>query len=223
MYSKCGYIDNARDIFKSISHRRNIGDWNSMLSGLAIHGLGKEALEILHDMERMEIEPDDITFLAVLRACSHGGLVQEGQMCFKTMCEKYKAVPKIQHYGCMIDLYGRAGHLEDALKILQEMPFEPDVLAWKAILSSCLKHGQIEQGRFAALRAIELAPKDSSSYILLSNIYAKIGRWDDVAKIRSLMKERGIKKVPGCSSILMNGEIHEFFSARRLIQMLSKS
>ncbi|XP_026453997.1 pentatricopeptide repeat-containing protein At5g66520-like [Papaver somniferum] len=210
MYSKCGYIDNARDIFKSISHRRNIGDWNSMLSGLAIHGLGKEALEILHDMERMEIEPDDITFLAVLRASSHGGLVQEGQMCFKTMCEKYKAVPKIQHYGCMIDLYGRAGHLEDALKILQEMPFEPDVLAWKAILSSCLKHGKIEQGRFAALRAIELAPKDSSSYILLSNIYAKTGRWEDVAKIRSLMKERGVKKVPGCSSILIKGEIHEF-------------
>ncbi|OVA05995.1 Pentatricopeptide repeat [Macleaya cordata] len=216
MYSKCGYIENAFDVFKAISHRRIIGDWNSMISGLAIHGLSKEALDIFHDMERMEIQPNEITFLGVLTACSHGGLVQEGQLCFKIMCENCKIIPKIQHYGCMIDLYGRAGRLEDAIRILQEMPFEPDVLAWKAILSACLKHGQIENGRFAAFRAIELAPEDSSCYILLSNIYAKAGRWDDVAKIRSMMRERGIKKVPGCSSILLNGQIHEFLVGKEM-------
>ena len=216
MYSKCGFIENAYVVFRSISHRRNIGDWNSMISGLAIHGLGREAIDIFVDMESMDIEPNEITFLGLLSACSHGGLVEEGQFYFEAMQEKYKIAPRIQHYGCMIDLFGRAGHLKDALRVVHDMPFEVDVLAWKAILSASLKHGDVEIGRSAALRAIELAPDDSSSYVLLSNIYAKAGRWDDVASIRLMMKQRRVKKIAGCSSMLVNGKVYEFLVGKEL-------
>lgn len=216
MYAKCGHIENAYRVFRSISQNRNIGDWNSMISGLAIHGLGDEALAIFHDMERMGIEPDEITFLGLLSACSHGGLIDEGQFCFRLMQEKYNIVPKIQHYGCVIDLLSRAGYLEDALGILQNMSVEADVLAWKAILSASMKHGNVEIGEDAALCAIELAPEDSSCYVLLSNIYAKMGRWDDVAKVRLMMKERRVGKVPGCSSILVEGKVHVFLVGKAM-------
>lgn len=216
MYAKCGYIDDAYHIFETISHRRKIGDWNSMISGLAIHGLGKEALSLFYDLEKMKIEPDDVSFIGLLSACSHGGLVDEGEFCFKTMQEQYRIVPKLQHYGCMVDLYSRAGHINDALRVLKDMPFEADILSWKAILSASMKHGNVEMGEIAATRALELAPNDSSCYILLSNIYAKAKRWDDVAKIRLLMRERGVRKTPGCSSILVDGYVHEFLVGKEV-------
>ncbi|KAF9599374.1 hypothetical protein IFM89_036860 [Coptis chinensis] len=210
MYSKCGYIEDAYGVFTSFASRRSVADWNSMISGFAIHGLGHRALEVFRDMVRMEVEPNEITFIGVLTACSHGGLVQEGQFYFDLMQENYKLVPMIQHYGCMIDLFARAGNLKEALGIIENMPVEPDTLAWKAILSACMKHGDMTVGEHAAFSTIELAPNDSSSYVLLSNIYAKARRWDDVAKVRLMMKERRVRKIPGCSSILVNGKIHEF-------------
>ena len=176
MYAKCGHIENAYEVFRRVSHNRNIGDWNCMISGLAIHGLGDEALKIFSDMERIGIEPDEITFLGLLNACSHCGLVDEGQFLFKLMREKYNIVPKVQDYGCIIDLLSRAGYLEDALRFSQNMPIDPEVLAWKAILSASTKHGNVEIGERAALRAIELPSEDSSCYVLLSNIYAKMGK-----------------------------------------------
>ncbi|KAF5744844.1 pentatricopeptide repeat-containing protein [Tripterygium wilfordii] len=216
MYAKCGYIEDAYDVFRSLYHRRNIGDWNSMISGLAMHGLGQEAIEVFLDLERMEISPDDITFLGLLSACSHAGLVNEGQFYFKIMQEKYKIIPKIQHYGCLIDLYGRVGRFEDTLATIHHMPMEADVLAWKAILSASVKHGNVAIGETAALKVIELTPADSSCYILLSNIYAKSGRWDDVENVRLMMKKRGMKKVPGCSSIFVNGKVHEFIMGKTM-------
>ncbi|XP_010089840.2 pentatricopeptide repeat-containing protein At1g08070, chloroplastic [Morus notabilis] len=222
MYAKCGHIENAYHVFRSISHNRNVGDWNSMISGLAIHGLGTEALELFHDMEGLKIEPDEITFLGLLGACSHGGLVDEGRYCFKIMQEKYNIVPKVQHYGCIIDLLSRAGYLEDALGVLRNMPFEPDVLAWKAILSASMKHENVVIGENAALQAIELAPEDSSCYVLLSNIYAKTGRWDDVAKVRSRMKQRRVGKIPGCSSILVRGKVHVFVVGKAIDEKFTR-
>lgn len=216
MYAKCGRIENAYHVFRSLCHRQNIGDWNSMISGLALHGLGREAIEIFQDMERVELEPDDITFLGLLSACNHGGLMDEGQFYFETMQVKYKIVPKIQHYGCIVDLFGRAGRLEEALGVIDEMPFEPDVLIWKAILSASMKHNNVVMGHTAGLRAIELAPQDSSCYVLLSNIYAKAGRWDDVSKVRSLMRKRRVRKIPGCSSILADGKVHEFLVGKAM-------
>lgn len=216
MYAKCGQIENAYSVFRNICHRRNVGDWNSMISGLALHGLGHEAIKVFLDLEREEIEPDDITFLGLLSACNHGGLVEEGQFYFETMQVKYKVVPKIQHYGGIIDLLCRAGRLEEALGVMRDLPLEPDVLIWKNILSACVKHNDVVMGHTAALRAIELAPEDSSCYVLLSNIYAKQGRWDDVSKVRSMMKKRGVRKIPGCSSIFVDGKVHEFLVGKAM-------
>ncbi|KAK7402065.1 hypothetical protein VNO78_14031 [Psophocarpus tetragonolobus] len=216
MYAKCGQIENAYHVFRSICHRRNVGDWNSMISGLALHGLGREAIEIFRDMERAKLKPDDITFLGLLSACNHGGLMDEGQFYFETMQVKYKIIPQIQHYGCIVDLLGRAGRLEEALGVMCDMPFEPDVLIWKAILSASLKHNNVVVGHIAASRAIELAPQDSSCYVLLSNIYAKAGKWDGVSKVRSMMRKRGVKKIPGCSSIVVDGKVHEFLVGKAM-------
>ncbi|KAI9195164.1 hypothetical protein LWI28_012325 [Acer negundo] len=216
MYSKCGYIENAYDVFRRVSHGQKIGDWNSMISGLAIHGLGQEALEVFLEMERMNIKPDEITFLGLFSAFSHGGLVDEGQFYFEIMQEKYNIAPKLQHYGCLIDLLARAGNLVDALKVIQHMPIEADVLAWKAILSASVKLGNVMIGEKAALRAIELNPNDSSSYVMLSNIYAKAGKWDDVAKVRLMMKQRGVRKIPGCSLIVIDRKVHQFLVAKEM-------
>nr|KYP43911.1 Pentatricopeptide repeat-containing protein At5g48910 family [Cajanus cajan] len=216
MYAKCGQIEDAYHVFRSICHRGNVGEWNSMISGFALHGLGREAIEIFREMERAELEPDDITFLGLLSACNHGGLMDEGQFYFQTMQVKYNIAPKIQHYGCIVDLLGRAGRLEEALGVIRDMPIEPDVLIWKAILSASMKHNNVEMGQNAALRAIELAPRDSSCYVLLSNIYAKAGRWDDVSEVRSMMRKRGVRKIPGCSSVLVDGKVHEFLVGKAM-------
>ncbi|KAL5832596.1 hypothetical protein ACOSQ3_016270 [Xanthoceras sorbifolium] len=215
MYSKCGYIENAYDVFRRVSGRKT-GVWNSMISGLAIHGLGQEALEVFLDMERMNIKPDEITFLGLFSAFSHGGLVDEGQFYFKIMQEKYNIAPKLQHYGCLVDLFARAGNLVDALEVVQRMPIKADVLAWKAILSASVKLGNVVIGEKAAIRAIELNPKDSSCYVMLSNIYAKSGRWDDVANVRLMMKQRGVRKIPGCSSIVVDGKVHQFLMGKEM-------
>ncbi|KAK4286350.1 hypothetical protein QN277_002914 [Acacia crassicarpa] len=216
MYSKCGQIENAYHVFRSISHQRNTGDWNSMISGFSIHGLVHEAIKLFLEMERTELKPDDITFLGLLSACNHGGLMNEGLSYFETMQVKYKILPKIQHYGCIVDLLRRSGHLEEALEIIHDMPMEPDVLIWKAILSASMKHNNIKIGQIAALRAMDLAPDDSSCYVLLSNLYAKLGWWDDVARVRTLMKKRGVRKIPGCSSIFVDGKVHEFLIGKAI-------
>lgn len=216
MYAKCGHIEHAYHVFENIAHYKNIGDCNCMISGLAMHGLGHEALEVFLDMSRKEIKPDEITFLGLLSACNHGGLVYQGRYCFELMQEEYKLVPKIQHYGCIIDLLGRVGKLEEAVDVIQNMPMEADVIVWKAVLSACTRLGNVAIGESAALKAINLAPEDSSCYILLSNLYAKVGRWDDVGKVRLMMNQRGVQKIPGSSSVLVNGTVHEFLVGKEM-------
>nr|XP_010907158.1 pentatricopeptide repeat-containing protein At5g48910-like [Elaeis guineensis] len=216
MYSKCGLIDNALSVFRSICHERQVGDWNSMISGLAIHGLGRQAIEIFDEMQRIGVEPNDISFLGLLKACSHSGMIEEGWLYFKLMQERYRMEPGIQHYGCLIDLLSRSGLLEEAQRVIEDLPMEPDVVVWKSILSSCVRHGHVDIGEHAAMRVIELAPHDSSCYTLLSNMYAKFGQWEDVERVRALMKERGVKKIPGCSCIMVKGEVHEFLVGKEM-------
>lgn len=155
MYAKCGQIEKLLVCLEALVIW-NIGDWNFMIFGLALYGLGREAIEGFLELERVKLKPDDITFLGLLIACNHdhGGLVEEGQFYFETMQVKYKIVPKIQHYGCIIDLLGRAGHLEEALGIIHDMPLEPDVLIWKNILGACLKRNNFVMGHAAALREL---------------------------------------------------------------------
>ncbi|KAL4183017.1 hypothetical protein AMTRI_Chr11g96040 [Amborella trichopoda] len=211
MYSKCGYIEPAHKLFTDIVPK-TLGHWNAMISGFAMHGLGKIALELFKEMERLGVKPNAITFIAILSACSHSGMVSDGLMCFQIMRERYALEPKIQHYGCIVDLLARAGMMKEALRVIEGMPMNPDSMMWKVILSACRKHGEANYGESATEKLMELEPNDASIYVLLSNIYAMAGRWEDVARTRMLMRERGLRKTPGCSSIVIGGVLHEFLA-----------
>ncbi|KAK9103294.1 hypothetical protein Sjap_020548 [Stephania japonica] len=210
MYSKCGSIKNALKVFENLE-QKSIDHWNSMIGGLAIHGLGELALALYMEMEELSIEPDDITFIAVLNACGHAGLVKEGLICFEHMRRVHGLKPKLQHYGCLVDILGRAGQLEVAKKLIEEMPMPPNDVIWRSLLSACQNHGNFKMGVWVAEHLMKMDTINSSSYILLSNIYAGFGVWDNVSEIRCRMKERGVKKIPGCSWIELEGTVHEFF------------
>lgn len=210
MYAKCGSIDQAIDVFEGIQEK-TVDHWNAMIGGLAIHGLGDLAFDLFMEMEKLSLEPDDITFVAVLHACGHSGMMKEGMICFEIMRRSHKIVPKLQHYGCMVDILSRAGHIEEAADFVKRMPVEPNDVVLRTLLSACSTYENLDIGEPVAKHLIGLDSHDSSSYILLSNMYAHFGLWDYVRKVRTLMKQRELNKVPGCSWIELEGTIHEFF------------
>eukprot|EP01018_Ginkgo_biloba_P010846 Gb_36538 [translate_table: standard] len=209
MYAKCGSIEIARQLFERMPIR-NVVSWNAMIQGYGMHGHGKDALALFSQMRQMGMMPDHITFIGVLSACSHAGLVDKGLQYFDCMSEEYCIVPKVEHYACMVDLLGRAGHLDEALDFITKMPLEPNAVVWGALLGACRIHGNIKLGEHVAERLFDLEPKNAGRYVLLSNIYAAAGRWVDVARVRTMMRERGLKKTPGCSLIEVNNRIHAF-------------
>ncbi|XP_064966120.1 pentatricopeptide repeat-containing protein At5g56310-like [Musa acuminata AAA Group] len=170
-----------------------------MIGGLAINGHGAEALELFGQMERDAVKPNEVTFIGVLCACSHGGLVEQARQCFDSMRAVYGLKPQIEHYGCMVDVLGRAGFLEEAVFLVQSMANDNAVL-WGSLLSACLIHGNAKLGEYVVDRLVEHRPDDGGVFVLLLNIYAARGRWDDARKTRMLMKLRGLKKILGCSS-----------------------
>lgn len=212
MYAKCGSITSATELFNEMP-KRNLVSWNTMIAGYAAHGHAKQALTLFNQMKSTELKPDHITFVAVLSACSHGGLVSEGREHFKSMIRDYGIEPKEEHYACMIDLLGRIGLLEEAYELINKMPMEPSESAWGALLNSCKIHGNVELAKLSAEKLLGLDPEDSGIYVLLANLCANKQRWVDVRNVRSLMKERGVKKNPGHSLIEVQGEFHEFFAA----------
>jgi pentatricopeptide repeat protein len=209
MYAKCGHIGIARQVFDNMSSR-NVVSWNAMILGYAIHGHGEDALALFSQMQQTDIKADHITFIGVLTACSHARLVDEGRQYFECMMLDYGLAPDLDHYACLVDLLGRAGHLDEAHDIIKKMPLEPDAVVWGALLGACKIHCNIELGEEAAKHLFELEPSEAGYYVLLSNIYAEAGRWENVAKLRTLMKEREVKKPPGCSFIEVNREVHTF-------------
>ncbi|XP_058105955.1 pentatricopeptide repeat-containing protein At4g14820 [Magnolia sinica] len=210
MYAKCGSLDGACHVFDNMS-RRNVISWTSMITALAMHGNGESALGRFEQMKRVEgVEPNGVTFVGVLYACSHAKLVDKGRQIFASMTKEYNITPKQEHYGCMVDLLGRANLLNEAVKLIETMPFEPNVVVWGSLLGACRVYGNIELGELAARRLLEIDPNHDGAYVLLSNIYAKANRWGDVGEVRKLMKNKGITKERGCSWIELNGEIHEF-------------
>lgn len=211
MYSKCGEIEAAKLIFDSMS-KRDLISWNSMINGLALHGLGREALAWFNLMQMTDLQPDDITFIGVLTACSHAGLVQEGKKQFHEMEALYGIRPKLEHYGCIVDLLCRAGRLEAAREFIEEMPLEPKGAIWGSMLGACRVYDNLELGEEAARCLLELEPTNDGVYILLSNIYARRKMWNEVNKIRELMNEKRIQKTPGCSSIVINNVTHSFLA-----------
>lgn len=201
MYSKSGCIDDARLVFSKLQNRDAI-TYTAMIGGLAQHGYGQEALKLFREME---VKPIETTFLAVLSACSHAGLVNEGRQIFKEISK-----PTVVHCNCMVDLLGRAGHLDEAKLFIRNISVEPDEGTWGALLSACRTYGNIELGELAAKERLELLPNDASTYVLLSNMYAAAGKWEKVSKVRRLMQERGIRKQPGRSWIVVDNKVHDF-------------
>ncbi|XP_072993450.1 pentatricopeptide repeat-containing protein At2g45350, chloroplastic isoform X1 [Typha latifolia] len=208
MYSNCGRLDDALQVFEVSG--RSVDHYNAMIGGLAIHGHGDKALKLFSEMERFHLKPDDITFIGLLNACSHAGLVKEGLICFETMIKDYGLEPKVQHYGCMVDILGRAGLLEEAWKMIKSMPVEPNDVVWRSLLSSCRTYRNSEMGQKIVRNLIGWGSCNSSSYVLLSNIYASVGMWEDVTAVRMTMRNKDIRKVPGCSWLEVDGVIHEF-------------
>ncbi|XP_028802268.1 pentatricopeptide repeat-containing protein At2g20540-like [Neltuma alba] len=211
MYNKCGCVDQARDLFDQLVER-DVISWSSVIGGLANNGKAHEALEVFRDMQRAQVAPNAITFLGVLTACTHAGLWKEGLECFDCMREDYHIEPEIEHYGCLVDLLGRSGRLEQALETIRKMPIKPDSRIWNSLLSSCRIHHNLDMAIIAMEHLLELEPDDSGSYVLLANIYAELGKWEGVSSIRKLIRNKRIKKTPGCSLIEVGDVVEEFVS-----------
>ncbi|CAL5037702.1 unnamed protein product [Urochloa decumbens] len=209
MYCKCGCVEEARRVFEALP-AKGLTTWNCMIGGLAVHGRGQDAVELFGRMEREGVAPDDVTLVNVLTACAHTGMVSEGRRYFDHIVQRYGIVPKMEHYGCLVDLYGRAGRLDEAKRVIDDMPMEPDVGVLGALFGACKIHGDVDLGEAIGWRVIELEPQNSGRYVLLANLLASAGRWEDVARVRRLMDERNVTKEAGRSVIEVDGEVCEF-------------
>jgi pentatricopeptide repeat protein len=211
MYAKCGVIENAVVVFNGLD-RKDIISWNTIINGLAIHGHAPDALSMFDRMKSEGEEPDGVTYVGILSACTHMGLVKDGFLYFKSMVDHYSIVPQIEHYGCMVDLLGRAGLLDKALSFIRNMPMEPDAVIWAALLGACRIYKNVEIAELALQKLIELEPKNPANFVMLSNIYKDLGRLEDVARLKIAMRDTGFRKLPGCSVIECNDSVVEFYS-----------
>uniref|UniRef100_A0A1J3HD32 Putative pentatricopeptide repeat-containing protein n=2 Tax=Noccaea caerulescens TaxID=107243 RepID=A0A1J3HD32_NOCCA len=210
LYAKCGDMNRAMEVFWGLEEK-NVYTWSSALNGFAMNGFGEKCLELFSLMKQDGVTPNAVTFVSVLRGCSVVGLVDEGQKHFDSMRNEFGIEPQLDHYGCLVDLYARAGRLEDAVGIIERMPVKPHAAVWSSLLHASRMYKNIELGRLASKNMLELETKNHGAYVLLSNIYADSDNWDNVSHIRQSMKSRGVRKEPGCSVMEVNGEVHEFF------------
>jgi len=208
MYSKCGCLESALSVFRRMKDR-NVLTWTAMATGLAIHGRGKEALELLDAMGAYGVKPNAVTFTSLLSACCHVGLVEEGLHLFDKMKSNFCVMPGMQHYGCMVDLLGRAGHLKEAYEFVMGMPIEPDAILWRSLLSACKVQWDVAMGEKVGKLLLQRQPEKSAvdvivrseDYVALSNVYASAERWEDAEIVREDMKIKKIENKPGCSSV----------------------
>eukprot|EP01018_Ginkgo_biloba_P009810 Gb_15639 [translate_table: standard] len=214
MYAKCGSIEDARKVFDRMPEH-DVASWNAMIVGYAMHGCGQEALQLFEQMQHLCTNPNCVTFVGVLSACCHAGLVDDGWQYFHSMSQDYHITPSVEHYCCMVDLLGRAGHLDEALDFINRMPIKPNAAMWGSLLGACRIHNNIELGTCVAEHLFELNPENAGHYVLLSNIYAVAGRWDDLEKVRKMMKDKRIQKMPGCSWIEVNNKVYSFLVGDR--------
>ncbi|KAI6697611.1 hypothetical protein NL676_017730 [Syzygium grande] len=209
MYSKCGSIESALAIFHSTS-KKKLGHWTAIIVGLGMHGMASPALQLFAEMRKAGIKPNAITFVGVINACNHAGLVDHGRHYFEMMEKEYGIKPTMEHYGCLVDLLCRAGRVKEAKYVINAMPMKPNKVMWMSLLSGSRIQGNQKVGEYAARHLIDLAPETIGCYIVLSNIYAAAGQWDKVSQVREMVKKKGIRKEPGCSSIEHKGMLHEF-------------
>ncbi|XP_057970500.1 pentatricopeptide repeat-containing protein At2g13600 [Malania oleifera] len=209
MYVKCGSIEDGYRVFEKMIAKDWVS-WNAMIVGYAQNGYGSKALEIFRKMLVSGEKPDHVTMIGVLCACSHMGLVEEGYHYFLSMSRDHGLVPLKDHYTCMADLLGRAGFLKEAKNLIETMPMQPDAVVWGSLLAACRVYSNIEMGKYAAEKLLEINPENSGPYVLLSNMYAELGRWGDVVRIRKFMRQHGILKQPGYSWIEIQSQVHVF-------------
>ncbi|XP_024996984.1 putative pentatricopeptide repeat-containing protein At1g68930 [Cynara cardunculus var. scolymus] len=208
-YGKCGTTEKSNQLFDEMKIRDEVS-WTALISGYSQFGEANKTINLFDRMLASHLRPDGVTFIGVLSACSRAGLVEKGRHYFKSMVEEYKIVPVSDHYSCMIDLFSRAGQLQDAKCFINDMPFSPDAFGWSTLLSSCRSHGNLDIGKWAAKSLQELEPQNPASYVLLSSMYAAKGKWDEVAQLRREMKHKDIRKEPGFSWIKYKNKVHVF-------------
>ncbi|KAK2967414.1 hypothetical protein RJ640_022346 [Escallonia rubra] len=209
MYARCGNMQYAEKIFKTLS-RKNIVSWNAMISGYGMHGRGHDAMLAFSQMLEDGFKPNSITFISALSACSHCGLIEKGLQLFTSMVQEFYITPDLIHYACVADLLSRGGSLGEAMKFVELMPIAPDASVWRALLGGCRVYSETKLARRISEKLLELEPTNPGNYILLSNIYAAAGLWSEVNKLRAVLEEKGLKKPPGKSWIVMRGDIHCF-------------
>lgn len=209
MYAKCGFSDKGFRLFSTMTCGKSVVTWNTMIMAFAMHGHGCRALELFQEMERTQVEMDSITYLAVLCACNHAGLVGEGLKRFDEMSER-GVIRNVKHYGSVVDLLGRAGRLDEAYRIINTVSVVPDVVLWQSLLGACKTYGNVEMAEIASRKLIEMGSNSCGDFVLLSNVYAAMERWEDVGRVRDAMKKRDVKKVPGFSYIDVEGVMHKF-------------
>ncbi|CAA7055448.1 unnamed protein product [Microthlaspi erraticum] len=204
VYSKCGTLESAHKIFNGIQEKHKSKDivlWGALISGYGMHGDGHNALQVFMEMVRSGVTPNEITFTSALNACSHSGLVEEGLTLFTFMLQHYKTIARSNHYTCCVDLLGRAGRLEEAYNLIATIPFEPTSTVWGALLAACVTHENVKLGEIAANKLFEIEPENTGNYVQLANIYAALGRWRDMEKVRDMMENVGLRKEPGHSTV----------------------
>jgi pentatricopeptide repeat protein len=195
--------------------KRTVVSWNSMIVGFAANGRCTDAIEHFKSMQMAGFKPDTVTFTGVLTACSHAGLTDEGLRYYDAMKAEYSIAPRMEHYGCVVDLLGRAGRLDEAMQVVATMPMRPNEVVLGALLAGCRMHGDVGMAEQLMQHLLEQDPGGDSNYVLLSNIYAADGKWDGAGKVRSLMRSRGVKKMPGSSVVEIDGDVHEFVCGDR--------
>lgn len=205
MYSKCGHIEKALKVFNSLTEK-NLQSWTIMISGLADHGHGEDAISLFTQMEQTGLQPDSMSFSGILSACSHLGLVDEGQTFFSQMVKIYNIRPTMEHYGCMVDMFARAGMIEEAYEIIKNMPMEPNSVILRSFIGACRNDGRVF-GFDENLRRLllEIEPDLGANYVLASGVSSLSGCWNEAADLRVSMKEKGLKKVPGWSRVEVSG------------------
>lgn len=214
MYAKCGSMRNAYMVFDRMSNK-DVASWNIMVMGYGMHGYGIKALHMFSRMCEANFKPDEVTFVGILSACNHAGLLTQGRDFFTQMTTKYGVLPTIEHYTCVIDMLGRAGNPKEAYEMVRTMPIEANPVVWRALLAACRLHGDADLAEIAAQRVVELEPGHCGSYVLMSNIYGVVGRYDEVSEVRHTMRQQNVKKTPGCSWIELKNGVHTFVTGDR--------
>ncbi|KAF7827145.1 putative pentatricopeptide repeat-containing protein [Senna tora] len=211
MYMKCGLTDEADALFREMPVR-NVVSWTVMITGFGKHGIGKKAVDLFNEMQVDGIEPDSVSYLAVLSACSHSGLIKEGQEYFSSFCRNQHCKPQVEHYACVVDLLGRAGRLKEAMDLIEKMPLKPNVGIWQTLLSACRMHGDVEMGKHVGDILLRLDGNNPVNYVMMSNIYADAGYWKESENIRYVVKRKGLKKEAGCSWVEIDKKVHFFYN-----------